>query len=69
MLRQIPLTMWPLVYSLKKDEEGILHPMTFFLKKLVPVECNYEIYDKELLAIIYCFKAWRPKLEGIDLPI
>jgi len=27
------------------------------LKKLVPAECNYEIYDKELLAIIRCFKA------------
>ena len=26
------------------------------------VECNYEIYDKELLAIVKSFKEWRPKL-------
>ena len=53
----------------QKDDEGILHPVAFFSKKLVPAECNYEIYDKELLAIIRCFEAWRPELEGTDLPI
>ena len=53
----------------QKDEEGTLHPIAFFSKKLVPTECNYEIYDKELLAIIRCFEAWRPELEGTDLPI
>jgi hypothetical protein len=53
----------------QKDEDGILHPVAFFSKKLVPAECNYEIYDKELLAIIRCFEAWRPELEGTDLPI
>jgi len=41
----------------QKDDEGILHPVAFFSKKLVPAECNYEIYDKELLAIIRCFEA------------
>jgi hypothetical protein len=30
-------------------------------------ECNYEIYDKELLAIIRCFEEWRPDLKGTDL--
>lgn len=34
------------------DDEGILHLVAFFSKKLILVECNYEIYDKELLAII-----------------
>ncbi|PHH49893.1 Retrotransposon-derived protein PEG10 [Ceratocystis fimbriata CBS 114723] len=32
-------------------------------------ECNYEIYDKELLAIIRCFEEWRPKLEGAPSPV
>jgi hypothetical protein len=41
----------------QKDDKGILHPVAFFLKKLVPTKCNYEIYDKELLAIIHCFEA------------
>jgi RNase H-like domain found in reverse transcriptase len=43
---------------------GVLHPITFFLKKYLPIECNYEIYDKELLAIIRAFKTWRAELEG-----
>jgi len=34
-----------------------------------PAENNYEIYDKELLAIIRCFEQWRPELEGAAFPI
>ena len=37
-------------------EDGLLYLVTFFLKNLNPAECNYEIYDKELLAIIRCFE-------------
>ena len=37
---------------LQEDDNGILHPVAYFLKRMVPAECNYEIYDKELLAII-----------------
>jgi hypothetical protein len=51
------------------DDEGVLHPVAFFSRKMTPAECNYEIYDKELLAIIRCFEEWRPDLEGTDLPI
>jgi hypothetical protein len=51
------------------DDEGILRPVAFFSKKLTPTECNYEIYDKELLAIIRCFEEWRPELEGTPSPI
>jgi hypothetical protein len=51
------------------DEEGILRPIAFFSKKHSAVECNYEIYDKELLAIIRCLKEWRPELEGTESPI
>ena len=31
---------------------GALRPAAFFSKKYTPAECNYEIYYKELLAII-----------------
>ena len=40
----------------QKDDDGVLHPVTFYSKNLLPAECNYEIYNKELLAIIHCFK-------------
>jgi hypothetical protein len=46
------------------NDEGILHPVTFFSKKHTPVECNYEIYDKELMGIVRAFEEWRPELEG-----
>ena len=51
------------------DEENVLRPVAFFSKKHSSVECNYEIYDKELLAIIRCFEEWRPELEGSENPI
>ena len=53
----------------QEDDNSILHPVAFFLKRMVPVECNYEIYDKELLAIIRCFEEWRPELEGTAMPV
>ena len=50
-------------------QEGDLHPVAFFSKKHSPAECNYEIYDKELMAIIRCFEEWRPELESTPHPI
>jgi hypothetical protein len=51
------------------DDQGVLHPVAFFSKKHSATECNYEIYDKELLAIIRCFEEWRPELEGTPSPV
>jgi hypothetical protein len=45
-----------------KDKK--LHPNAFHSRKFSPAEINYEIHDKELLAIVDCFKAWRRYLEG-----
>ena len=38
------------------DDQGILHPVAFFSKIYAPAEYNYEIYDKELLAVIGAFE-------------
>jgi len=40
------------------------HPVTFYSKFLSPVEQNYEIHDKEMLAIIRALEEWRHFLEG-----
>ena len=48
----------------QRDDEGILHPVAFFSKKHSSAECNYEIYDKKLMAIVRCFEQWRAELEG-----
>jgi hypothetical protein len=39
-----------------KDKK--LHPNAFHSRKFSPAEINYEIHDKELLAIVDCFKVW-----------
>jgi len=38
------------------DDEEILHLMIFYSKNMILTECNYKIYDKELLTIIRCLK-------------
>ena len=40
------------------DHEGVLHPVAFLSHHHLPAECNYEIYDKELLAIVHAFEEW-----------
>jgi hypothetical protein len=47
------------------DDEGILRPIAYFSSKHSTQECNYEIYDKELLAIIKAFEEWHPELQGV----
>jgi hypothetical protein len=45
------------------SDDKKLHPNAFHCRKFSPAENNYEIHDKELLAIIDYFKAWRRYLE------
>jgi len=40
------------------------HPVAFYSKSLSSMEWNYEIYDKEMLAIIRALEEWRHFLEG-----
>ena len=50
------------------DDDGLLRPVAYFSSKHSSAECNYEIYDKELLAIIKCLEEWRPELQGTREP-
>ena len=38
------------------NEDGVLHSIIYFSKKHNSAECNYEIYDKELMIIVCVFK-------------
>ena len=51
------------------DHESILRPVAFMSCQHLPAECNYEIYDKELMAIVRAFEEWQPELEGSPKPI
>lgn len=46
------------------DADGLLHPVAFFSRKLSPAEINYEVYDKELLAVVESFRDMRAWLVG-----
>ena len=45
-------------------DTGEDHPIAFHSRSLIPAERNYEIYDKELLAIVDSMAHWRQYLEG-----
>ena len=45
-------------------EDKLWRPVAFLSKSLNEIERNYEIYDKEMLAIIRGLEAWRYLLEG-----
>ncbi|KAH6579346.1 hypothetical protein BASA60_003303 [Batrachochytrium salamandrivorans] len=46
------------------DVQKQLRPVAFFSRQMVPAERNYEIYDKELLAVTVCLKEWRHFLQN-----
>ena len=47
-------------------ETRLWHLIAFFSKTMVLAELNYDIYNKEMLAIIRCLKEWRAELEGLQ---
>ncbi len=51
------------------DDKDILHSMIFYSKNMILAECNYKIYDKELLIIICCLKYWCLELKCINISI
>ncbi|KAJ5290754.1 gag/polymerase/env polyprotein [Penicillium angulare] len=53
--------------QLQKDD--FWHPVAFFSKAMQAAERNYEIHDKELLAIIRALQEWRPELQGVGFDV
>jgi len=50
-----------------KDKNGKWRPVAFISKLLNTIEQNYEIHDKEILAVIQFLEAWRHYLERAKL--
>ena len=50
-------------------DDGEIHPVAFRSRSFNPSELNYDVHDKELLAIFDAFKTWRHYLEGAPLTI
>ena len=47
------------------DSNGDRHLCAFISKTFSPPERNYEIYDRELLAIIWALEEWRHYIQGL----
>jgi hypothetical protein len=48
----------------QKFEHGKIHPVRFVSRKLNPGELNYDVYDKEMLAVVLSFRKNRHYLQG-----
>ncbi len=51
------------------DDEDVLHLIVFYSKNMSSAECNYEIYNKKLLIIIWVFEHWWLELKLTDISI
>ena len=54
--------------TLAKRQKPILHPIAYFSCTFTPTECNYDIYKRELLAVMKFLAHWRPYLEWTREP-
>jgi len=48
-----------------KGEDNKWRPVVYISKSLNKIKRNYEIHNKEMLAIICCLETWRHFLEGM----
>ena len=53
----------------QKDSNGDLHPCAYHSATFSPAERNYNIYNRELLAIIQALKEWCHYLTGTEYPV
>uniref|UniRef100_A0A096M8A1 Gypsy retrotransposon integrase-like protein 1 n=1 Tax=Poecilia formosa TaxID=48698 RepID=A0A096M8A1_POEFO len=57
------------VLSQVSNKDNRSHPCAFFSRRLTPPERNYDVGDRELLAIKLALEEWRHWLEGAEHPI
>jgi CRISPR/Cas system CMR-associated protein Cmr5 small subunit len=50
----------------QKFGNGLWYPIAFFSSSMNGAEKNYEIHNKELLAVVKALKEWHTKLEGLQ---
>ena len=52
-----------------QEANGDIHPIAFHSRTFSATELNYNVHNKELLAIFDAFKIWWHYLEGSTFPI
>ena len=57
------------ILSIVSPDDSEVHPIAFHSRTFTAPELNYDVHNKELLAIFEAFKIWRHYLEGPTSPI
>ena len=52
----------------QQQKDDTWRPVAFTSKSFNSAEWNYEIYDKEMLAVMYAFYEWSHYLKGVSIP-
>jgi transposase InsO family protein len=50
----------------QQQTDGLWHPCAFYSRTMNQAEFNYDIHDKELLAVVDALKEWRSELIGLQ---
>lgn len=53
----------------QQDSDGYWHPVAYISKSLTETERNYDIYDRELLAIVRAFEEFHKYFYGAPYPV
>ena len=56
------------VLSQRSPEDNKVHPCAFYSHRLTPAERNYDVGNRELLAVRLALEEWRHWLEGASVP-
>ena len=56
------------VLSQRSADDQKLHPCAFFSRRFLPAERNYDVGNRELLAVVAALEEWRHWLEGAEHP-
>lgn len=57
------------VLSQRSKSDNKIHPCAFFSRQLTPTQRNYDIGNRELLAVKMALEEWRHWLEGAKHPL
>ena len=53
---------------LQRLDDDLWHPVAYRSQSMIDAKRNYEVYDKEMLAIVRTLKDWQHYLEGLPQP-
>ena len=56
------------VLSQRSEADQKVHPCAFFSRRFLPAEENYDVGNRELLAVVAALEEWRHWLEGAEHP-